>query len=202
MSILIAAVSAMLAADASVSATGAREEQGLAASMSEQRAACAALGVDEVVFLGHDDGQLQATLELRRELVRVIRQYKPEVVLCGDPTRMFFGDDYINHPDHRAGAQAALDAVAPASGMPLLWPELGEPHSVRQVYIQGNDKPNVWVDIAETIELKIAALREHRSQVGEADIARRMRQWAAEDGKERGLAFAETYRVMVLVNEP
>jgi LmbE family N-acetylglucosaminyl deacetylase len=165
---------------------------------SEQRAACAELGVDEVVFLGHDDGQLQATLELRRELVRVIRQYKPEVVVCGDPTRLFFGDDYINHPDHRAGAQAALDAVAPASGMPLLWPELGEPHRVRQVYVHGNDKPNVWVDIAETIDVKIAALRRHASQMGDWDPSEMIRAWSAETGKEKGLAHAEAYRVITL----
>jgi LmbE family N-acetylglucosaminyl deacetylase len=69
---------------------------------AEQRAACATLGVSEVVFLGYDDGQLQPTLDLRRDLVRVIRQVKPEVIITWDPTVMFVGGDYINHPDHRA----------------------------------------------------------------------------------------------------
>ena len=90
----------------------------------EQRAACQLLGVTEVVFLGHDDGTLMPTLELRKELVQVIRRYKPEVVLCSDPTRVLSGNGYINHPDHRAAGITALDACAPACEMELLWPEL------------------------------------------------------------------------------
>ncbi len=168
---------------------------------AEQRAACAVLGVSEVVFLGYDDGQLQPTLELRRDLVRVIRQYKPDVVLAGDPTAMFYGDGYINHPDHRAGAQAAIDAVAPACAMPLLWPDVGAPHRVRRVYIHGNDKPNVWIDITQTIEQKIAALKQHASQMGEWDPTEMIKQWGAETGKEKGLAHAENYRVITLEDE-
>lgn len=164
----------------------------------EQRAACATLGVSEVVFLGYDDGQLQPTLDLRRDLVRVIRQYKPEVVMTGDPTALFYGDEYINHPDHRAAAQAALDAVAPASAMPLLWPEVGAPHRVCQVYVQGNGTPNVWVDVTETIEQKIAALKQHASQMGDWDPTDMIKQWNAQTGKEKGLAFAESYRVITL----
>ena len=165
---------------------------------AEQRAACAILGVGDVVFLGYDDGQLQPTMELRRDLVRVIRQYKPEVVLTGDPTALFSGDYYINHPDHRAAAQAALDAVAPASEMPLLWPELGPPHRVRRVYVHGNDQANVWIDLADTIEIKIAALREHASQMGDWDPTEMIKRWSAETGEEKGLVYAEKYRVIVL----
>jgi LmbE family N-acetylglucosaminyl deacetylase len=166
---------------------------------AEQRAACATLGVSEVVFLGYDDGQLQPTLELRRDLVRAIREHKPEVVITGDPTSLFSGDGYINHPDHRAAAQAAVDAVAPASAMPLLWPEAGTPHRVRQVYVRGNDQPNTWVDITETIEHKIVALRQHASQMGEWDPTGMIKEWNAEVGKEKGLAYAESYRVITLV---
>ena len=75
----------------------------------EQRAACATLGVSEIEFLDYDDGQLQPTLDLRRDLVRALRQYQPEVVLTNDPTALFLGDQYINHPDHRAAAQAAIE---------------------------------------------------------------------------------------------
>jgi len=164
----------------------------------EQRAACATLGVNEVVFLGYDDGQLQPSLDLRRDLVRVIRRYKPEVVVTGDPTVMFFGDGYINHPDHRAAAQAALDAAAPASAMPLLWPEAGAPHRVRQVYVYGNEKPNVWVDVTETLEQKIAALKQHASQMGDWDPTPMIREWLMEAGKAKGLAYAESYRVITL----
>jgi LmbE family N-acetylglucosaminyl deacetylase len=166
---------------------------------AEQRAACAALGVSEVIFLGYDDGRLQPTLDLRRDLVRVIRHYAPEVVLTGDPTRVFSGDNYINHPDHRAAAQATLDAVAPASSMPLLWPATGNPHRVRQVYIYGNDQPNVWVDITATIDQKIEALKQHASQMGDWDPTDRIKAWSAETGKEKGLAYAERFRVITLV---
>ena len=166
---------------------------------AEQRAACATLGVDDVVFLGYDDGQLQPSLELRRDLVRVIRQHQPEVVVTNDPTTLFSGDRYINHPDHRAAGQAALDAVAPASQMPLLWPELGEPHRVHHVYIRGNDEPNTWVDISETIETKIAALKQHASQMGDWDPTDRIKEWNASVGEEKGMDFAENYRVITLV---
>ncbi len=165
---------------------------------AEQRAACTALGVTDVVFLGHDDGELQPTLALRRELVRAIRRYKPEVVLAGDPQALFGGDEYINHPDHRAAAQAALDAVAPACAMPLLWPEAGAPHRVRQVYVHSFEKSNTWIDISETIELKIAALKQHASQMGNWDPTEMIRAWAAETGKEKGLAAAESFRVITL----
>ncbi len=165
----------------------------------EQRAACAEVGVSEVLFLGYDDGQLQPTLDLRRDLVRAIRQHKPEVVITWDPTHLFSGDGYINHPDHRAAAQAALDATSPASAMPLLWPEVGAPHRVRQVYVFGNDESNTWVDITETIEQKIAALKQHASQMGEWDPTEMIKEWSAEAGKEKGLAHAERYRVMTLV---
>lgn len=165
---------------------------------AEQRTACTILGVGEVVFLGYDDGTLQPTLELRRDLVREIRRHKPEVIVCGDPTMIFFGSDYINHPDHRAAAQAALDAAAPACAMPLLWPEVGPPHRVRQVYVHGNAEPNTWIDISDTIEQKIAALREHRSQMGEWDPTEMIQAWAAETGRARGLAYAEDYRVITL----
>ena len=164
----------------------------------EQRAACAVLGVSEVVFLGYDDGRLQPTLELRRDLVRVLRQYQPEVVICQDPTALFGSDQYINHPDHRAAAQAAIDAVAPACAMPLLWPEVGAPHRVRQVYVALHDQPNTWVDVTPTIEQKIAALKKHASQLGEWDPTEMIMGWNAEMGRQQGLAFAESYLVITL----
>ncbi|MFH1085711.1 MAG: PIG-L deacetylase family protein, partial [Chloroflexota bacterium] len=168
---------------------------------AEQRAACARLGVADVVFLGHDDGTLEPSLALRRELVGVLRDRQPEVVLTFDPTHFLGGDGYINHPDHRAAAQAALDAVAPAVTVPLLWPETGPAHRVRRVYIHGRERANCWVDITATIERKTAALKEHKSQMGDWDPTEMMREWAAESGKEKGIAFAESYFVVTLVRE-
>ena len=165
---------------------------------AEQRAACEALGVRDVVFLGYDDGQLQPSLELRRDLVLEVRRLKPEVVITSDPTSLFAGDRYINHPDHRAAAQATVDAIAPASAMPLLWPELGAPHQVSRVYIRGNDQPNLWVDISEVIDTKIEALKKHASQIGDWDPSDRIKAWSAEIGQEKGMAHAESYRVIVL----
>jgi LmbE family N-acetylglucosaminyl deacetylase len=169
---------------------------------TEQRAACATLGVSEAVFLGHDDGQLEPSLHLRRELVRAIRQYRPEVVICSDPTRLFVNGDYVNHPDHRAAAQAAVDAVAPASEMPLLWPELGSPHRVSQLYVYGNDQANVWIDVTETLDQKIAALKQHTSQLGDWDPTEMIQEWSAEVGQEQGLAHAESYRVITFAPPP
>jgi LmbE family N-acetylglucosaminyl deacetylase len=166
---------------------------------AEQRAACATLGVRDVVFLGYDDGQLQATLELRRDLVRELRRCRPQVVLTSDPTRWFVGDQRINHPDHRAAGQAALEAVFPAAEMPLLWPEVGEPHKVHQVYVYAPSEPNHWVDISATIDQKIEALKKHASQMGDWDPTDRIKAWNAEVGQEHGLDYAEAYRVIRLV---
>ncbi len=165
---------------------------------AEQRAACDTLGVNEIEFLGYDDGQLEPTLVLRRDLVRAIRKHQPEIMICWDPT-LHIAEHYINHPDHRAAAQAALDAVAPSSAMPLLWPETGPPHRVRQVYIYGRDQGSVFIDITETIEQKIAALKQHVSQMGDWDPTERIKAWNAEVGKENGLAYAERYHIVTLV---
>jgi LmbE family N-acetylglucosaminyl deacetylase len=169
----------------------------------EQRAAGREIGVKETVFLRYPDGELQHTLALRRDLTRLIRKYRPEAVVCGDPTARFYGNSYMNHPDHRAAADAACDAVFPSAGTRLIFPELLAeglaPHSVKRLYLHGSEKPDVWIDTAETIEIKVRALRRHRSQVGEGkDLDQRMREWAEEEGKPRGLKYAEAFRVMVL----
>lgn len=168
----------------------------------EQRAAGRVIGVRETVFLGYPDGELQHTLTLRKELARLIRKFKPEVVVCGDPTARFYGNSYANHPDHRAAADAAVDAVFPTAGTRLIFPELLRegfaPHSVRRLYMHGSEKPDVWIDISATIDIKLRALRCHRSQVGEGeDLDRRMREWAEGDGKARGVKYAEAFRAIV-----
>ena len=168
----------------------------------EQRQAAALTGVQECLFLGHDDGLLVNSLELRKELVRIIRQTKPNVVGAMDPTNVFPSDTYINHPDHRAAGTAAIDAVFPASEMRLLYPDLDaeglEPHKVNYVYLYFTQEANYYVDISETVEQKIEALRAHKSQMGEWDPAERIRTWAAETGAKVGFKFAERYRRITL----
>jgi LmbE family N-acetylglucosaminyl deacetylase len=169
----------------------------------EQRAACRVIGAKETIFLHYPDGELQHTLALRRDLTRLIRRVRPEAVMCGDPTARFYGNSYMNHPDHRAAADAACDAVFPSAGTRLIFPDLiqegFDPHTVKRLYLHGSEKLDVWIDTSGTIELKIKALRCHKSQVGEGkDLDRMMREWAAEEGKPRGLKYAEAFRVMVL----
>ena len=171
---------------------------------AEQRAAAAVLGVREVLFLDYPDGTLQPTIELRRELTRIIRQLKPDRVVCGDPTAVFYGDNYINHPDHRAAAEAALYAVFPSAVTRPIFPELlaegYEPHQVKEVYISGAAQPNIYIDISATLERKIEALRCHKSQLDPGDGAW-VREWAAETGKAAGLEYAEAFRVMRLIDQ-
>ena len=103
----------------------------------EQRAACGVLGIAEALFLGYEDGVLQPTLALRRDLARVIRRQRPDAVVCGDPTVRFYGTRYMNHPDHRVAADVTLDAVFPSAETRFIFPELLaeglEPHHVREI---------------------------------------------------------------------
>jgi LmbE family N-acetylglucosaminyl deacetylase len=169
---------------------------------AEQLAANVVLGVKNTVFLHFPDGELQSTIEVRKAITREIRRFKPEVAVCGDPTVRFFGNDYMNHPDHRAAADAACDAVFPSAGTRLIFADLLEegfpPHNVKKVYIWGSDKADAWVDTTTTIEIKIEALRKHASQLGDWDPSEEMRNWATESGKEHDMKYAESYKVMNL----
>jgi LmbE family N-acetylglucosaminyl deacetylase len=169
----------------------------------ESREAARILGVKDVVFLGYADGVLEPSLGVRRDLTRTIRRHRPDVVVCGDPTTHWYGNTYLNHPDHRAAASAALDAVFPSAETGAIFPELLQeglaPHKVKEVLITGTAEPDTWVDIGDTLEIKCAALRAHASQVGVGEwIEPLLRGWAARDGKRAGVAYAEAYRRMVL----
>lgn len=168
----------------------------------EQRSANAITGIQETVFLHYPDGILEPTLELRHELCRLIRKYKPDAVICGDPTVHFYGNSYMNHPDHRAAAQAACDAVFPSAGTRLIFTDLLEagyaPFDVHYLYIHGSEHSNIWIDITSTIETKIKALQQHRSQIDPQEIEGMMKQWAAADGKAVGVPYAESYLKMVI----
>jgi LmbE family N-acetylglucosaminyl deacetylase len=172
---------------------------------AESRAAAELAGASEIIFLREPDGLLQPTLELRKKLVHEIRRLKPEVVICGDPTIVWSGDTYINHPDHRAAALAALEAIFPAAGQPNLFQEFEleglTAHKVRKVYISGRTQSDYFVNIEDTIDIKVAALRAHKSQMKDWDPEPRVKEWAAERGMGKEMAYAESFRIITLVDD-
>ncbi len=160
----------------------------------EQRAAAKLLGVSDVVFLGYPDQGLDDTSEFRKALVRVIRQYRPQVVATADPYRK-----YMWHRDHRITGQVAADAVFPYARDHLSYPDLLEeglePHKVREMWFWGTDDPNFRSDITGTLETKIAALGCHQSQVGDVspEMRERLKTFAMMNAKGEKFEFAEAF---------
>ncbi|MBA2286788.1 MAG: PIG-L family deacetylase [Ktedonobacteraceae bacterium] len=162
----------------------------------EQRHAAATLGVRDVLFLEHQDGEVEPTLALRREFAAVVRSVKPDVVFTFDPWRR-----YEIHPDHRAVGRCALDALAASRGSMYFPDQLNATttaHRVRQIYFFATDQPNHWVDITDYIDKKVQALHCHASQVGNRDIAEQIRQRARLPAIEHGYTFAEAFHHLVM----
>jgi LmbE family N-acetylglucosaminyl deacetylase len=181
---------------------------------SEQDAAGQILGLAGVHYLRFPDGELEPTLELRKAIVRVMRQLRADVVICQDPRSLVDDDNtYLNHPDHRAAGQAAVDAAFPAAGNPSAFRDLLaeglEPYKVREVwlYFTSGASVNHWIDITDTIEQKIAALEAHTSQLGEwatnGGLRREMLKWAEDEATRHNLSFkfAEGFQRIVLISE-
>jgi len=175
------------------------------ARQEEQRAAAKVLGCDEVVFLTYPDALLEPSIPLRRDLTRLIRQYRPETVVCFDPTVYWLGDYYLQHPDHRASGEAALAAVFPSARDRLTFPELFaeglQPHNVEEVFLASpaTGQANRWVDVSSVLDRKAEAMLCHKSQVGDAERTGAMlRAFARMNGEQEGLDAAETYRVINL----
>jgi LmbE family N-acetylglucosaminyl deacetylase len=168
----------------------------------EERNAAAVLGVEEIIFLGYPDGELQPTLELRRDITRLIRLKQPDIVVTCDPTVYWYGATSINHPDHRAIGAATLDAVYPTARDRLNFIELEHdeqlpPHKVKQVYIAGTQSPTTKVDVTAYLETKINALREHKSQIADMDeMAHRQRSNRDPEAPEEAPRYVEQFRVI------
>jgi LmbE family N-acetylglucosaminyl deacetylase len=171
---------------------------------AEQVAAAKCVGVHDVRFLGYPDGRVEATLELRRDLARVIRQVRPDRVLCPSPERNYARTG-VSHPDHRAVGSAALDAVYPDARNPFAFPELRDIEGlaawkVREVWIAGSPTPTHFVDVTATFGRKIAALRAHESQTGGMDdLEERISGWLARAAALAGLPeghLAESFQVL------
>jgi LmbE family N-acetylglucosaminyl deacetylase len=163
---------------------------------AEEMEAARRLGMDEVVFLRCEDGALLPDLSLREKIVRMIRTHKPDVIITHDPYR-----PYALHPDHRAVGLTTTDAVYPTARDPLYFPqhyqEGLEPHKTAELWFFGAETPDKVVDITETFDRKIDALRAHQSQVGNAeDLEERMRDRASELAAELPFELGEAFKVV------
>jgi LmbE family N-acetylglucosaminyl deacetylase len=167
---------------------------------AEVTAAGAVLGVARHHRLGYRDGELENDRDLRGRLVALIRSVRAEVVVCPDPTAVFFGQHYANHRDHRVLGWAVLDAVSPAAGNPHYFPGAGPAFQPSVLYLSGTLEPDVWIDITDTIDIKAEALGCHASQLGAPGEWLRsvVRQRAEEGGRQAGVRYAEGFRRLVL----
>jgi LmbE family N-acetylglucosaminyl deacetylase len=193
--------------DVGIAEPGMTREKAAEIREREQLAAADVVGVKEVIFLREPDGMLENTIALRKRLVREIRRFKPEVVITFDPTVLWAGPTYINHPDHRAAATAAVDAIYPAAGQPNLFAELADEgltaHKVRKVYIThwAETNADLYINITETIDQKLKALKKHHSQMEDWDPSDMLKEWSAATAKGKEMAYAEAYKVITLVSD-
>jgi LmbE family N-acetylglucosaminyl deacetylase len=170
---------------------------------AEQRAAADILGVSEIVHLDYPDGYLQPTLDLRRDITRQIRRFRPDLVITQNPQRRLDFNPYIGHPDHLATGEATLASIYPAARDHLNFPELWsdehlEPWKVRQVLVSGVEEPNLWLDVSDTFETGVAAILAHVSQVDPDDVAERTRERARLVGEPQGIGLAQAFLSILL----
>src|SRR5256714_12383553 len=171
---------------------------------AEQRAAAKVVGVEDLTFLGHPDGGVEVTLDLRRDISRVIRRFRPDRVVTQSPDRNW-QRIFASHPDHLAAGEAALCAVYPDARNPFAFPELLDEGldawTVREVWLMSMQDPDRFVDITDVFDRKLAALREHASQMpGVEDLEGMLRGWLSINAVAAGLPegrLAESFRAVV-----
>ena len=172
----------------------------------EQRAAADVLGVTSVTFLGELDGLLEVNPDTRRKVCREVRRLRPDVIVAPDPSRLWYGDGYVNHSDHKAAGELALSAIMPDAPTRVMFQELEaeglEPYEVPNLYLSVGE-PEVFVDITETIETKLAALACHASQLSLEEIEPWIRERAklvAEMSGEQ-MAYAEGFKAFRFMDD-
>jgi len=171
----------------------------IAMRRKEQQTAANILGVKQVFFCDYEDGCLANSYEVRRDIVRIIRQVKPDVVVTMDPTMVYSLErNFINHPDHRAAGQATLDAVFPLARDHLSFPELLaeglKPHAAQTVLLIHFERRNYFVDISATIDKKLQALAAHTSQMSDVAGTQEVMKDLAEDmGRQCDCQCAEAF---------
>ena len=182
---------------------GATREEMVVVREREQRAAAEVLGVASLAFLGYRDGELEVNLDTRRDVARVVRRVRPEVVVAPDPSRLWSGSGYVNHWDHKQAGALALCAVMPDAPTRLQFTELLEeglePFEIPNLWLAA-EHPDTYVDITSTIDVKLAALAEHRSQHAEAS-APWVRERARQFGQAGGVEYAEAFKAFSFVED-
>jgi LmbE family N-acetylglucosaminyl deacetylase len=169
----------------------------------EMRAAADVLGVSSVTFLGEVDGFLAVTPDTRRKVTREVRRLRPEVRVAPDPSRLWSGNGYINHADHKAAGELALCAVMPDAPTRVMFQELEaeglEPFEIPNLYLSA-EEADTFVDISETLSVKLKALGAHASQLG-PDVEERVTARAREVGERAGCEFAEGFRAFRFIED-
>ncbi len=177
-------------------------QQELAATRrQEQINAGKVLGLKDVVFLDFEDSMLEPTLDLRRDIAREIRRYRPDVLMTMYPLRTLDGGWGVGHPDHLAAGEAALAAVFPTARDHMTFPELleggFEPHKVAEVWLMGHPEPDLWMDVTEHMDTSLGALMEHKSQMDGRTpewMAERMREWRSSRAEGQDMEYAEAFK--------
>jgi LmbE family N-acetylglucosaminyl deacetylase len=186
---------------------GARRDELSALRRDEQLAACDVLGVQRCTFLGIQDGHVELTMDLRKAITREVRRFRPDRFVVPDPIRLWDPERrYINHTDHRTVGMACLAVVNPDAPTRPQFPELldegFEPFEIPGMWMPTWEDADAFVDITETIELKIQALRCHKSQIGDWPVDEFIRERAHQRGEEAGVEFAESFRTFRLKDDP
>lgn len=165
----------------------------------EQKAAAAIIGVNTIIFLNNEDGFIERNNNSICDVVRLIRKYRPEIVITCDPTNYFPRDNYFNHPDHRVAGEIVVNAIFPACGNPFYFPELlkegNTPYTPREVWLSLTLQPNTIIDVTEYWSQKLTALHEHRSQIGDQkEFDQRMLKRRTIDSTDDSPRFEEKFR--------
>jgi len=167
----------------------------------EQRKAATLAGVQQVLFMGEEDGFLRSHPEIRKRVTREIRRIRPELIICTDPDRYFVGEGYINHPDHRNAGLIAIEAIFPAADNPMFYPDMADegylPHKIKYLYVHGHSEPSLRVDITAELSTKVEAILCHKSQFEDPEKAkaRWLETWG-EKQEDGSLRYFEAFKVM------
>lgn len=169
--------------------------------VNEQKFAANVLGVHNVTFFDYPDGFLVPDLRLRKQIVKLVRSKKPDVLVTCDPTNLFSNHQYINHPDHRAAGQVVVDAVFPAVGSPMFYLDLAtqgySPHKVTELWMSLTNAPDVILDVSPFWSLRLAALKEHKSQIGDTDEFEKYIRGKLQNSEDDQIIYTEKFRRII-----